>query len=150
MSLGTESAPLCFRQLHVGAVFTVSARFGFAEMDQFAALSGDHSAIHTDSETARLLGFPDRVQYGFLLTSLLSRIVGENFHHAVCAAVSIDFVRPAIAGQDVSVRAEVAQLQDAMRSAVLRVTMVAADSVVARGKLTVVFLPEQPAAGPRV
>jgi len=129
-----------FEEIHVGRVFHVSERFGHSEMDQFAALSGDHSAIHTDPETAKRFGFPDRLQYGFLLTSLLSRIVGTNFEHAVCAAVSLDFVKPAIAGEHVDVRAEVTQVQEAMRSVVLKITMLSDRDVIARGKLTTVFL----------
>jgi acyl dehydratase len=111
-------------------------------MDQFASLSSDHSAIHTDKETASRLGFPDRVQYGFLLATLLSGIVGANFEHAVCAAVSLDFVSPAIAEQRVEVRAEVTQIQEAMRSLAPRITMLVGSTVVVRGKLTAVFLPE--------
>src|ERR1039457_1608906 len=71
-------APVQFEQIQVGRVFHASDSFGHSEMDQFAALSGDHSAIHADAETAKRFGFPDRVQYGFLLVSLLSRIVGTN------------------------------------------------------------------------
>ena len=129
-----------FEEMRVGGVFQTSESFGHAEMDQFAALSGDHSAIHIDPSVARRFGFDDRVQYGFLLTALLSRIVGANFEHAVCAAVSVDFVRPAIAGEKVEVRAEVTQVQETMRSAVLKVTMFSGDDVIVRGKLTTVFL----------
>lgn len=133
-------APVPFEQIQVGLVFQTSERFWHSEMDQFAALSGDHSAIHTDPETAKRFGFPDRVQYGFLLASLLSRIVGTNFEHAVCAAVSMDFVKPAIAGEHVDVRAEVTQVQETMRSVVLKITMLHARDVIVRGKLTAVFL----------
>lgn len=111
-------------------------------MDAFAVLSGDHSTIHTNVETARSCGFPDRLQYGFLLASLLSRIVGENFYHAVCASVSMDFVHPVPAGVRVDVSAEVIRIQEAMRSVALRVTMVCGETTVVRGKLTTVFLTE--------
>jgi acyl-CoA thioesterase FadM len=80
------------------------------------------------------------VQYGFLLATLLSRIVGTNFEHAVCAAVSMDFVKPAVAGERVDVRAEVTQVQETMRSVVLKIPMRNDHSVIARGKLTIVFL----------
>jgi acyl dehydratase len=132
-----------FEEIQVGRLFRASERFGHSEMDQFAALSGDHSAIHTDPETAKRFGFPDRLQYGFLLATLLSRVVGTNFEHAVCASVSIDFVKPAIAGELVDVRAEVMQVQEAMRSVVLKITMLKDRDVIARGKLTTVFLSER-------
>jgi len=111
-------------------------------MDEFAALSSDYSAIHTDLETARQCGFPDRLQYGFLLASLLSRIVGSNFNRAVCASVSLDFMKPVPASVRVDVSAEVTQVQQTMRSVALRITMTSEGQTVARGKLTTVFLPE--------
>jgi len=129
-----------FEQIEVGRVFHVSEKFCHSEMDQFAALSGDHSAIHTNPETAKRFGFSDRVQYGFLLASLLSRVVGTNFEHAVCASVSIDFVKPVIAGERVDVHAEVTQVQETMRSVVLKITMLKGHEVIVRGKLTTVFL----------
>lgn len=129
-----------FEAVKIGDVWQAAESFSHADMDWFAALSGDRSAIHTDPETARRLGFPDRVQYGFLLASLLSRIVGANFETAMCAAVSLDFVKPAFAGQRIDVRAEATHIQPAMRSVVLRIAMAGGGDVVARGKLTVVFL----------
>ena len=140
MSLTGSVAPARFEEIEVGRVFHTSESFGQTEMDRFAALSGDHSAVHTERETAKRLGFPDRVQYGFLLTTLLSRIVGTNLEHALCAAVSVDFAKPVLAGTRVDVRAEVTQVQEAMRAAVLRITMLSDGEVVARGKLTTVFL----------
>jgi len=116
--------------------------FGYGAMDEFAALTGDRSAIHSDIDVAVACGFPDRLQYGFLLAGLLSRIVGSNFHNAVCAAVSLDFVRPVPAKAKVDVTAEVSQLQKAMRSVSLRIIMTSDDGIVVRGKLTTVFLPE--------
>ena len=140
MSLGSVLVPLPFEEMYAGRVFETAESFGYAAMDRFAALSGDYSGIHTEPETAKRLGFRDRLQYGFLLASLLSRIVGTNFEHAVCAAVSMDFVKPAIAGEHVDVRAEVTQVQEAMRSVVLKITMLSDHDVIARGRLTTVFL----------
>jgi 3-hydroxybutyryl-CoA dehydratase len=142
MSVEVMPARARFEQIEVGRVFQTSASFGYAEMDQFAALSGDDSAIHTDPETAKRFGFPDRVQYGFLLAALLSRIVGTNLEHAICAAVQLDFVKPAIAGDRIDVRAEVTQVQEAIRSVVLKITMLNGRDIITRGKLTTIFLPE--------
>jgi acyl dehydratase len=131
-----------FEEIQIGQVFQTFDGFGRDEMDRFAVLSGDFSPIHTDLETAKHLGFADRVQYGFLLTTLLSRIVGENFEHAVCAAVTLDFTKTVIVGERVDVRAEVTQVQESMRSVVLKITMLSGGDVVVRGKLTTIFLPQ--------
>lgn len=142
MSLSETAELVAFEQMGVGRLFRDSECFGDAAMEEFAQLSGDRSAIHTDREAARRFGFPDRLQYGFLLSSLLSRVVGQNFRNAICAAVSLDFVKPVFSGDRIEVSAEVAQIQKTMRSVVLRVSMKSGETVVARGKLTTIFLPE--------
>ncbi len=142
MPLMERAAPVCFEEIEIGQIFKTSESFGYLAMDRFAELSGDLSAIHVNPETARECGFPDRLQYGFLLASLLSRIVGVNFHHAVCAAVSLDFIKPVAAKAPVEVAAKVTQVQCAMRSVVLTITMTSEGATVVRGKLTTVFLPE--------
>jgi 3-hydroxybutyryl-CoA dehydratase len=129
-----------FEQIDIGQQFFTSETFGFQAMDAFAELSGDRSIIHTDSEAARECGFPDRLQYGFLLASLLSRIVGVNFHRAVCAAVSLDFMKPVPAQARVEVTARVTQVQHVMRSIVLAISMNNEQTTIVRGKLTIVFL----------
>jgi acyl-CoA hydrolase len=52
----------------------------------------------------------------------------------------MDFVKPAIAGEQVDVRAEVTQVQETMRSVLLKITMLSGRDVIVRGKLTTVFL----------
>lgn len=142
MPLDPPTALIGFGQIQVGQVFETAETFGAAEMDHFAELSGDYSGVHTDSEFAKHFAFPDRIQYGFLLASLLSRIVGANFDHAVCASVSLDFMKPVIAGEPVEVRAEVTHVQEAIRSVVMKITMHRGQDLVIRGKLTTVFLQE--------
>ena len=142
MSLMVNMPSVRFEEIELGRLFRTSEAFGYLAMDQFAALTGDHSVIHTDPSAAKLCGFPDRLQYGFLLAGLLSRIVGTNFHNAVCAAVSLDFMQPVPAQKRVDVTAEVTQIQHAMRSVALRITMTSEGTTVVRGKLTTVFLRE--------
>jgi len=136
--------PLTFEEISTGQRFEFDSAFSAADMDRFAELSGDHSPIHTDPLTARQFGFPDRLQYGFLLTTLLSRLVGTHFAHAVCASLSLDFVQPALPGQRIQLAAEVSQIQTTMRSVALKFTLANETAIVARGKLTTVFLSTPP------
>jgi len=46
------------------------------ELDRFAQLSGDISAIHISREAAQTSGFPDRVVHGLLAGAYVSRMVG--------------------------------------------------------------------------
>jgi acyl dehydratase len=142
VSLATPPELIGIDKIRIGDLFRCAEAFTAQDMAQFSALSGDHSAIHTYPQTARRFGFPDRLQYGFLLTTLLSRIVGQNFCNALCAAVSIQFSRPVFPGDEVNVSAEVEQIQPIMRSVVLKITMTRKEVIVAHGKLTTVFLAE--------
>ena len=135
-----STARLPFEQLHLDDVFETSETFDVIAMDRFAELSGDDSPIHVDAAAAQRHGFEDRLQYGFLLLSLVSRIVGTRFENAICASVSVDFVKPVIAGQRVAALASVSQIQQSTHSVVLKLVMRSEGHVVLRGKLTTVFL----------
>ena len=137
---GPERRDLGFEEISVGDVFTVEALLDDTQLDAFATLSGDHSPIHRDRATARQCGFEGRLAYGFQVLSLFSAIVGGNFHTALCTSVSVDFIAPAYAGDHVMVRAEVVQIQTAMRTVSLAVKVFRGDSPLIRGKLLTRFL----------
>ena len=143
MSVASSAASpvrLAFQQLALGNVFETSETFDAAAMDRFAALSGDDSPIHADAAAAQQHGFPGRLQYGFLLLLLVSRIVGTRFENAICASVSVDFLKPVIEGQRVDASASVRQIQQSTRTVVLTLAMRLEGELVLRGKLTTVFL----------
>ena len=58
-----------------------------ADIDAFAALSGDVSPIHIDEAYARAQGLPGRVVHGTLLVALVSRLVGTELPGAPRIAV---------------------------------------------------------------
>lgn len=62
-----------FQQIEVGEKYATPART-VTETDivNFAGLSGDFNAIHTDEEFCRQLGLPGRVAHGLLTLSILS------------------------------------------------------------------------------
>jgi 3-hydroxybutyryl-CoA dehydratase len=137
---GSERRDLRFEEISVGDVFTVEALLDESRLDAFATLSGDHSPIHQDPAVARHYGFEGRLAYGFQVLALFSAIVGANFHTALCTSVSVDFIAPAFAGDHVMVRAEVVQMQTAMRTVSLAVKVFRGDSPLIRGKLLTRFL----------
>jgi 3-hydroxybutyryl-CoA dehydratase len=137
---GAERRDLRFEEISVGDVFTVEALLDESQLDAFATLSGDHSPIHQDPAVARQCGFEGRLAYGFQVLALFSAIVGGNFHTALCTSVSADFIAPAFAGDHVTVRAEVIQIQAAMRTVSLAVRVFRGDSPLVRGKLLTRFL----------
>jgi 3-hydroxybutyryl-CoA dehydratase len=129
-----------FEEIGIGRKFYASEVYTHALLDEFEQLSGDHSPFHAQTNAAAALGFPDRVVYGFLMASLLSRIVGTYFRSGLCVSVSLDFVKPVFVGEEVQLIAEIAQIQPTLKSAVLKAQFMRKDELVARGKLTTQFL----------
>lgn len=106
----------------------------------FTELSGDTSRLHVSREHAAVFGFNERVAYGFLLLTMLSRLVGTFLESAICVSVSIDFMLPVLVGERVTLDAAVSQVQKATRSIVFRVVFLRGSETVARGKLVTRFL----------
>lgn len=121
-----------------------------ADIDRFAAISGDFSPLHTNACFARRRGFNDRIAHGAYLTALASRLVGMSLpgQNALLLKLQMSFAAPVVAGTRVRVSGVVEQISDAVRSAVIdiRVTDAASRSPLARGKATVGFLGELPDA----
>jgi 3-hydroxybutyryl-CoA dehydratase len=131
-----------FEEIQTGQEFTATQFFDEAALDSFCALSGDTSPLHTNTNAAQSLGFPDRVVYGFHALGLLSRIVGTCFYNAVCVSVEADFTQPAFCGQQLRVVAQVAKIQPALRSVTLKARMLHGRQEVLRAKLIIRFLSE--------
>ena len=137
----SDAHVLRFEDLHPNLAVTVSQIYGEAEMQSFEALSGDHSALHVDAAACAQHGYPDRLVYGFLYLTLLSRMVGTCLHHAICAAVAVDFAKPVFPGERVDLIATVDRIQEPTRGVVFKVRFERGGETVARGKLTTLFLP---------
>jgi 3-hydroxybutyryl-CoA dehydratase len=121
-----------------------------AEIDRFAALSGDLSPLHTDPDFARRHGFDDRIAHGAYMMALVSRLVGMSLpgRNALLLKVQISFAAPVVPETRVRVTGIVDQLSHAVRSAVIefRITEIMRLTLLARGKATVGFLTESPDA----
>jgi len=136
----SDSRVFRLEELEPNQSFTVSQLYSDAEMDEFERLSGDHSPLHVDAAATQAYGYPDRLVYGFLFLTLLSRMVGTHLYHAVCASVAVDFVNPVYPGETVELVATVDRIQSSLRSVVFKVRFQRGADVVGRGKLTTVFL----------
>ena len=142
-------ATLNFADLSVGQSVEFEASATTADVDRFAAVSGDVSPLHVDEGFARSRGFGGRVVHGAYLTALVSRLVGVHLPGENCLlqALTMQFRAPVLAGARLSVTGTVDQLSEAVRTAVLKVAIRDLDSgsLVATAKVTVGFT--APAAG---
>ena len=116
------------------------ARFEFAvddaQMDAFAALSGDENPLHRDDAFARAAGFEGRVVYGALLVAQVSRMIGMHLpgRDAVWNRVQMDFAAPLYPGQSAELVARVEHVSEAARAVELRLELRAEGKRIARGR----------------
>jgi 3-hydroxybutyryl-CoA dehydratase len=107
-----------FEDAKLGAAFTLKHTLTPADIDAFAAVSGDVSPLHMDAEFARRHGFEGRVAHGVLLGGLLSQLVGVHFPGRSCLLqrMELAFVAPAYAGDEVEARIEVRFVSESTRT----------------------------------
>jgi acyl dehydratase len=137
------AAAFVLDDLSIGQRAEFDAVITGADIDAFVTVSGDASPLHVDAEFARSRGFGDRVAHGAHLVALASRLAGMYLpgRNALLLAVNASFASPVLPGTRVTVSGVVEQLSDSVRSAVLKIRVVDANShaTLARGRLTVGF-----------
>lgn len=108
MSAGTS---LTYDELSEGQSCEVGRTVSAADIDAFAAASGDHNPLHTDAEFARAAGFPDRIAHGMLLASWISAALAEQLpgRGTVYLRQSLEFRHAAVPGDRLLVRLTVAE-----------------------------------------
>lgn len=142
-SASSRAAAFVLDDLRIGQQAAFDAVIAGRDIDAFAALSGDFSPLHVDAAFARDRGFADRVAHGAYLVALASRLAGMYLpgRNALLLGVNASFAAPVLPGTRITVSGVVDQLSESVRSAVLKLRVVDADTgaTLARGKLTVGF-----------
>lgn len=119
---------------------TISA----ADVDAFAAASGDDNPLHMDDAYARSQGFRGRVVHGMLLGAWLSRMLGTLFPGpgVLWLAQSIRFARAVYVGDTVEVVVRVTHKSEALRALVLDTTVIGPEGqAVLSGEARTMMLP---------
>ncbi|XP_077522894.1 hydroxyacyl-thioester dehydratase type 2, mitochondrial-like isoform X2 [Amblyomma americanum] len=84
------------RCLSVGDVASVERIFTPADVEAFAALSGDSNPIHLDSTYAKSKNLPACVVHGALINGLVSAVIGTKLPGPGCVVVHqvLEFPKP--------------------------------------------------------
>lgn len=108
-----------FQEIKVGDKADFSVEITEELHASFAALSGDHSVIHTDETFSKRLG------YAYLLTSFLSRLYGEHLPGgtSICIKQEVQFVNPYFVGDTITVLGEVTEKIESTRFVEMKVSM---------------------------
>ena len=112
-------------------------------MDSFLALSGDENPLHVDRQFAIEQGYQDRVVYGLLTTSFISKLVGVLLPGKYCLLQGVDlkYSKPVYVGDILIIRGVVDELHESVKRMTLKVEVINQDEKkVIKGKVGIGFL----------
>lgn len=114
-------------------------RVSRAEMEAFAAVSGDYNPLHCDEAFARRRGFGGCVVFGGLLIAKVSRLIGMELpgRDGLWCSVQMEFAAPLIVGESARLNAVVTHISQATRGITLKLTVTSGANAIACGKALV-------------
>lgn len=126
-------------ELHTGLAHSFSVQLTPAMMQDFLHLSGDTNPLHLDAAFAKEAGFPDVVAYGMLTSALYSRMVGVYLPGRFCLlhGIQVDFSNPAYVGDWLTVKGEIAHLNDAFRRIEIKASIENGTQLISKAKIRV-------------
>ncbi|MFI4966407.1 MAG: MaoC family dehydratase [Caulobacterales bacterium] len=103
---------LYFDELSVGQTAETTHVVGAADIEAFAALSGDINPVHMDEAYARTTPFGGRIAHGMLTAAYISAVLGNQLPGpgAIYLSQSLRFRRPVKIGDPVTARVTVKAL----------------------------------------
>ena len=136
---------LYFEDLSVGQTAEITKIVGAADIDAFAAVSGDTNPVHLDEEYARGTTFQGRIAHGMLSGAYISAVLGTRLPGpgAIYLSQSLRFRRPVKIGDPVVTRVTV-QALDERRAHVTLTTVCQVDGKTVVDGEAVVMVPRRP------
>ncbi len=117
-----------------------------ADIDAFAAVTGDENPVHLDEAYAAQTRFGGRIAHGMLAAGFISAVLGMQLPGpgAIYLSQTLRFRRPVRIGDEVVARAEVAQIDATRGRVTLKTTCSVGGEVVVDGE-AVIVAPRRPA-----
>lgn len=132
-----------FEELSIGQSESFEVTVTTEMMDSFLKISGDINPLHNDKNFAKEQGYADRVVYGLLTTSFISKLVGVLLPGEKCLlqGVEVKYLRPVYIGDTLLVTGVVDELHESVQRASIKVSISNQDNKkVVKGKAEVGFL----------
>ena len=132
-----------FEDLKIGVSESFSVTITEEMMDSFLNLSGDENPLHVDKEFALSQGYSDRVVYGLLTTSFISKLIGVLLPGRYCLlqGIELKYSKPVYVGDILIVRGVVDELHESVQRMTLKVEIINQDEKkVVKGKVEIGFL----------
>ena len=125
MAADGQDGGLFLEDLQIGRAAETVRRVQVADIEAFAAVSGDDNPVHLDEAFAQGTVMKGRVAHGMLIGGYISALIGGELpgHGAIYLSQTLRFRRPVRIGDEVAVHVEVQAIEgaDAILSTVCRV-----------------------------
>ena len=135
----SASAARTYESLQTGETASFERTITDVDVGAFATFSGDTNELHTDAAYAKEASFRDTVVHGMLLGAFVSRVVGMQLpgRYSLLVKETLEFKKPVIVGDTITVRATITHKSDATRIVHLSIDIRKQDDVVAEGSVRV-------------
>ena len=132
-----------FEDLKIGLTESFEVVVTQQMMNDFLNISGDNNPLHVDEEFAKKQGYDNKVVYGLLTTSFISKLVGVLLPGKYCLLQGIEtkYLRPVYVGDTLTVTGTIDELHESVKRASVKVVIVNQDNKkILRGKVELGFL----------
>ena len=132
-----------FDEFQVGDTEWIRRTLCEADIANFAGVSGDFNPLHTDEEYAQKTMFKGRIAHGFLISTLITNIVGNKLPGPGSVYLKQDFrfLAPVRAGDTITAEVEVVEKIEEKQRLRLKTTCTNQDDkVVLDGEALVMIL----------
>jgi len=137
---------LYFDELSVGQTAETTHVVGAADIEAFAAVSGDVNPVHLNQEFADRTRFRGRIAHGMLTASFISTVIGTKLPGPGCIYVSqnLKFKAPVRIGDTVNARVTITAVDEVRGRISVETTCTVGNTVVIAGE-AVLMVPRRPA-----
>jgi 3-hydroxybutyryl-CoA dehydratase len=136
-----------FDELSVGQSAETTRVVGAADIEAFAAVSGDTNPVHLDEAYAKATPFGGRIAHGMLSAAYISAILGARMPGpgAIYLSQSLRFRRPVKIGDHLTARVTIKALDDKRGHATLETICLVNGKTVIDGEAVVMVPRRDPA-----
>ncbi len=139
---------LFLEDLSIGQAAELARTVTGADIEAFAAVTGDNNPVHLDEAYASTTRFGQRIAHGMLSAGYISAVLGTQLPGpgAVYLSQALRFRRPVMIGDTVVARAEITVIDSDRARITLKTTCSVAGKVVADGEAEI-MVPRRNAVG---
>ena len=135
---------LFLEDLSVGQSAELTRAVGAADIEAFAAVTGDNNPVHLDAAFAATTNFGERIAHGMLSAGYISAVIGTTLPGpgAIYLSQTLRFKRPVKIGDAVTARATITEIDAAKARVTLATVCLVNEKPVVEGE-AVIMVPRK-------